>query len=63
MPESPTTPEWLTVAEAAERLGVHPKTVTIWSREGRLVAYLTPGGHRRFKPVDVDNLLRRERSA
>jgi excisionase family DNA binding protein len=63
MPEINAPPEWLTTTEAAERLGVHPKTVTIWAREGRLRAYLTPGGHRRFRPEDVGALLKQERSA
>lgn len=63
MPETPTQSDLLTTAEAAERLGVHPKTVAIWAREGRLRAYLTPGGHRRFRPEDVDALFRQERSA
>jgi excisionase family DNA binding protein len=55
--------EWLTARQAADRLGVHPKTVTIWAREGRLPAYFTPGGHRRFNAADVAALLKRERSA
>ena len=63
MSEINAPPEWLTTSEAAERLGVHSKTVTVWAREGRLRAYLTPGGHRRFRVEDVDALLKRERSA
>jgi excisionase family DNA binding protein len=63
MSETAATHEWLTTSQAAERLGVHPKTVTIWAREGRLRAYLTPGGHRRFRAEDVDALLKQERSA
>jgi len=30
------TEEWLTVQEAAERLKVHPETVRVWLRDGRL---------------------------
>ena len=30
------TEEWLTVQEASERLKVHPETVRVWLRDGRL---------------------------
>ena len=28
--------EWLTVQEAADRLKVHPETIRVWLRDGRL---------------------------
>jgi excisionase family DNA binding protein len=34
-------------------LHVNPKTITRWSREGRLDAVRTPGGHRRFPAAVV----------
>ena len=28
--------EWLTVQEAADRMKVHPETIRVWLRDGRL---------------------------
>jgi excisionase family DNA binding protein len=40
--------------EVAEMLGVHTATVTLWVRIGRLKpSVVTPGGHRRYRRVDV----------
>jgi len=44
-------PAMLTPAQVAHVLGVHPKTVTRWAREGRLAPVMTPGGHRQY-PTD-----------
>lgn len=40
--------EWLTVAEACALIGVSPATLRRWSDAGDLLAFTTPGGHRRF---------------
>ncbi len=49
--------EWFTLSEASRILGVHPATVRQWSDEGKLAAFRTPGGHRRFARGDIDRLL------
>ena len=49
---------WLTLGEASTLLGVHPATVRQWSDEGKLDAFRTPGGHRRFARADIERLLR-----
>lgn len=46
-------PEWLSLDEAAKRLNVHPSTLRDWSDRGRIRAFRTPGGHRRFSESDV----------
>ena len=46
-------PEWLSLDEAAKRLNVHPSTLRDWSDRGRIRAFRTPGGHRRFSERDV----------
>lgn len=46
--------------DAATLLGVNPKTVARWAREGKLRAYRTLGGHRRFRRDDVEALLQPE---
>jgi excisionase family DNA binding protein len=40
--------EYLTTGEAAQLLGVSPKTVSRWADQGRIVYLVTIGGHRRF---------------
>lgn len=45
---------YLTPNQVAELLMVTPATVRQWAEKGELVAYTTPGGHRRFRPDDVE---------
>ncbi len=47
----------LTPGEVAALFRVDPKTVTRWSQEGRLTCIRTLGGHRRFRAVEVYELL------
>jgi excisionase family DNA binding protein len=49
--------EWLTLGQAATYLGVAQSTVRKWSDGGRLSAFYTPGGHRRFRRSDLDAFL------
>ena len=49
--------EWLTLGQAARYLGVAQSTVRKWSDGGRLSAFYTPGGHRRFRRADLDSFL------
>lgn len=46
--------DWLSLAEAAEHLGVHPTTLRRWADAGDIPVMLTPGGHRRFARTDVE---------
>jgi len=52
---------WLTISNAAQRLGVHPTTLRRWANEGQIPVMFTPGGHRRFSASGV-NRLTEERS-
>jgi excisionase family DNA binding protein len=45
---------YLTPNQVAELLMVSPATVRQWAEKGELLAYTTPGGHRRFRPDDVE---------
>jgi len=47
----------LTPAEVAVMFRVDPKTVTRWALAGRIGSLRTPGGHRRFRESEVQNLL------
>ncbi|GAB5519984.1 MAG: helix-turn-helix domain-containing protein [Rhodothermales bacterium] len=47
---------WLTLKQAAERLGVHQTTLRRWANQGDIPVMLTPGGHRRFAESDVETI-------
>jgi excisionase family DNA binding protein len=48
--------DWLTLKDAAERLGIHPTTLRRWADSGKIPHMVTPGGHRRFAIADVDHM-------
>ena len=54
-----TEPEWLTLGQAAKYLGVAQSTIRKWSDLGRVPAFYTPGGHRRYRRADLDAFLQR----
>ncbi len=57
---APTSdPDWLTLGQAAKYLGVAQSTIRKWSDQGRVPAFYTPGGHRRYRRSDLDNFLNR----
>src|SRR3979409_615125 len=57
---APTTePDWLTLGQAAKFLGVAQSTIRKWSDQGRVPAFYTPGGHRRYRRRDLDQFLER----
>ena len=47
----------LTPAEVAALFRVDPKTVTRWAKAGKLTSIRTLGGHRRYREVEVRELL------
>jgi excisionase family DNA binding protein len=47
----------LTPGEVAALFRVDPKTVTRWATAGRIGSIRTPGGHRRFRESEVNQLL------
>jgi excisionase family DNA binding protein len=47
----------LTPAEVAAAFSVDPRTVIRWAKSGRLHPVRTPGGHRRYREVQVRDLL------
>jgi excisionase family DNA binding protein len=52
-------PEWLTLGQASKYLGVAQSTMRKWSDVGRVPAFYTPGGHRRYRRADLDQFLDR----
>ncbi|HEY5388248.1 MAG TPA: GAF domain-containing protein, partial [Thermoleophilia bacterium] len=51
---------WLHVADVSRLLGVSANTVRRWTDAGRIAAYRSPGGHRRYLAEDVHALLAEE---
>jgi len=50
---------YLTPNQVAELLMVTPTAVRQWAEKGDLNALTTPGGHRRFLPVEVESFARK----
>ena len=55
----PSEPDWLTLGQAAKFLGVAQSTIRKWSDQGRVPAFYTPGGHRRYRQRDLELFLDR----
>jgi len=49
----------MTLGQAATFLGVAQSTIRKWSDQGRVPAFYTPGGHRRYRRRDLDAFLDR----
>ena len=50
-------PRWLSLGPASRMVGVDPDTLRRWADEGRVEAYVTPGGHRRFDRKKIEALI------
>lgn len=48
--------DWLSLGPASRILGVDPDTLRRWADDGRIRAYATPGGHRRFSQIDLERI-------
>jgi excisionase family DNA binding protein len=50
-------PDWVSLTEACELLGVSPSTIRRWADTGMVRTFVTPGGHRRFSRAGLLALL------
>ena len=48
----------ISISEASHILGVNEATLRQWTDEGKLNAFVTPGGHRRYSKSDLKKLTR-----
>jgi len=53
---------WLSLGPASQLLGIDPDTLRRWADEGRVPAWTTPGGHRRFDAEALNRLVEARRS-
>ncbi|MGH2474763.1 MAG: MerR family transcriptional regulator [Candidatus Limnocylindrales bacterium] len=47
---------WLSLGPASRLLGIDPDTLRRWADQGRVEAWTTPGGHRRFDRRELERL-------
>lgn len=55
-------PDRLALGDASRLLGVDPDTLRRWADEGRVPAFTTPGGHRRFERRALERLITERRT-
>lgn len=48
----------ISISEASQILGVNEATLRQWTDEGKLAAFVTPGGHRRYSRSDLKKFTR-----
>lgn len=49
----------MTSGQVADRIGVNHSTIVRWARDRKIPSVTTLGGHRRYRPADVEALVRR----
>jgi DNA-binding transcriptional MerR regulator len=47
----------VSIGEASSILGVDEATLRLWDEKGFLVAFRTPGNHRRYRKDDIDRVV------
>lgn len=56
-----TKPQFLTVTQFADAIGVHEQTVRVWDKTGRLKPHhKTPSGRRMYSPDQVEKYFNNE---
>ena len=55
-PRTADRASWLSLGPASRLVGVDADTLRRWADDGRLKAYATPGGHRRFALSDLQRV-------
>ena len=55
-------PRWLSLGPASRLVGVDPDTLRRWADDGRVEAFVTPGGHRRFDRRTIEAIVSRRRA-
>ncbi len=53
---------WLPLGEASRFLGVDESTLRAWTDAGRIRAFRTPGGHRRYRQDDLSTFVQSQQA-
>lgn len=56
---NPLDADYLTPAQVARQVQLSPRTIARWATLGLLPCIVTPDGHQRFRPKDVEDIRRR----
>ncbi len=56
-PVDATNLRWMSLSAAAQYVGVHPSTLREWAEHGLLPHLRTPGGHRRFTEIALQDFI------
>ena len=56
MSDASVPARWLSLGPASRLVGVDPDTLRRWADDGKVEAYVTPGGHRRFDRRAMERL-------
>jgi excisionase family DNA binding protein len=49
--------DFVKISDAAKMIGVTPKTLRVWEKEGKLKSFRTFGKHRRYKISEIKSLI------
>lgn len=52
-----TSESLISISEASQVLGVNGATLRQWTDEGKIKAFITPGGHRRYSRAELKKLM------
>lgn len=47
----------ITTSQVARKYALNPSTVRRWAIDGKLPCIITPGGHYRFNPAEIESAL------
>jgi len=57
LPDHDPDDPWLPLGAASRLVGVGPDTLRRWADQGKVHAYQTPGGHRRFHRASLEEMI------
>lgn len=63
IPTAGSARDWLSLGPASRLLGVDPDTLRRWADAGKVEAWATPGGHRRFSRRSLERMAAGRRPA
>jgi len=53
--------DWVNISEASRILAVSEQALRKWTDEGKIKAFITPGGHRRYSRLELNRFINQNR--